>query len=108
MKLASGSYSQQRAIFPLESTVFEHPCDGHTVLLRLADSTTCHKVLRAAHGVVQKCSNSAGGSGPRKSEKEPGGEKPMLIPFGLRLDVSAFCTQHPNHQHIAATHAHTQ
>ena len=65
--------------------------DGHTAVLRLADFTTCHKVLRAAHGVVERGSNSAGGSEPRKSEKEPGGKKPMLTPPAMFLFQRAHC-----------------
>lgn len=56
--------------------------DDHIVLLRLVDSTTGHRVLRVAHGAVQKGSSPVGGSLPRKSEKEPGGKKPMLTPPG--------------------------
>lgn len=104
-RLASGSHSQWGTMLPLRA---QSLFDGHTALLRLVHSTTCHRVLRAAHGVVQKGSNSAGGSRPRKSEKEPGGEKPMLTPSGLRLDMSAFCPQHPNNQHVTVTHTHSR
>lgn len=104
-RLASGPHSQWGTMLPLRA---QSLFDGHTALLRLVHSTTCHRVLRAAHGVVQTGSNSAGGSRPRKSEKEPGGEKPMLTPSGLRLDMSAFCPQHPNNQHVTVTHTHSR
>lgn len=102
--IEEGCHAQQRVMSPLESSLYLSTLsEGHTVLRRPANSTTCHRGLRAAHGVVQKRSNSAGGSRPREPEKKPGGEEPMLTPSGLRLDMSAFCTQHPNHQHLAAT-----
>lgn len=100
--------SRQTAVLSLEGTAFTRaPLEMATQFCRLADPTTCHRVLRAAHGAVRNRSNSAGGSRLRESEEQPGGEKPMLTPSGLRLDTSAFCPQHPHHRPIAATHAHT-
>lgn len=82
--------------------------DVRTAWPRLANSTACHRVLRAAHALLQKGSNSAGGSRTRKCEKEPGGEKPTPTPSGLRLDTSVFWTQHPNNQHMAVTHSRSR
>ena len=87
---SKGLYCQQTS-----RSLLEHRWWCRHSLVKPSQLHHMPQVLRTARVLLQKASNCAGGSRPRKPEKEPAGEEPMLMASGLRWHLSAFWAQRP-------------